>query len=119
MVQMKYIFNLWKCDAGFDVLFATDELCRHVYVVEKQADIFEILIQRLLAIGGEEALKSVQNLIHYFVNNKEAVGVMLNQGIVVHVNVIGETNTGNKVGFGVLALAASYLKKSTYLVSYQ
>ena len=128
VVQINFLFSLWKLDNNVDVMYAASELCRLVYHLEDDAQLFEVIIQRLLSINNDNCCKAVQRLVHYFVNNEKAVGRLLVEGTVSPVSVVSASEfifasphssslVGNRVGFSVLALAASHRNSIAYIVS--
>lgn len=120
VVQINLIFSLWKLDNNVDVMFAASEMCRLVYHLEDDAQLFEVIIQRLLSINNDNCLSAVQRLVHYFVNNVKAVGRMLVDGTVTASDFTGaaaNTSLDSRVGFSVLALAASHCHSISYIVS--
>ena len=144
IMQKSFVLALWKIDNNMDVLWATDELCRQVYRLDRDVCLFEVIIQRLLSINTDNCLRSVDMLIHYFINNEEPVGVMLKYGTIVpsvhtitlttdidgidvaasNSNTATTTTANNnsntnksRIGFCPLALAASHLNEFGYIVS--
>lgn len=97
--EISFIVSLWKIDANFYVSSAVNELGRHLHSLERIDPLYlQVAVQRLLALGGEDASIGVRKLIGLFFHSASPVGSMM------------------RSQFGVTAIAASGLSESLYMV---
>jgi len=96
--EIFFILSLWKIDVNFDVSNAVNELGKSVHALnDLDPRYLQVIVQRLLAWGGEESSNSVRKLVSLFFHSNTLGGALL------------------RTNFGITAVAASGLSEQLYM----